>query len=173
MAGLRINRLAGLAAFVAVADAVITVLGRHAFVANAGRYGWAIAEDPPYDGTRQRFAFCIAVAVVVAAVGVATVFLVNRARPGARLAVMYALPACFVVNLLTVIYSPGNLGGNSRGESAAAHAESAAATDKVFPLWFTGGHAVAMVALAIIALRLVLLLRRPEHRDFYEFATAG
>ncbi|MEU7874387.1 hypothetical protein [Dactylosporangium sp. NPDC049140] len=173
MAGSRINRLAGLAAFVAVADAVITVLGRQTFVANAGRYGWAVIEDPPYDGTRQRFVFCIAVAVVAAAVGVATVFLVNRARPGARLAVIYTLPACFVVDLFTVVYSPAGLGGNSRGASAADNAEAAAASDKLFPLWFTGGHAIAVVALGILALRLVLLLRKPEHRDFYEFAAAG
>ncbi|WP_433604107.1 hypothetical protein ACQP2P_23730 [Dactylosporangium sp. CA-139114] len=172
MAGKQVNRLAGLAALVAVADAVITVLGRQTFLANAAQYGWAVVDDAPFDGIRQRFVFCVAVAVLAAVVGVGAVFLVNRARPGARLAVVYSLPACFVLDLFTVVYSPGNVGQNTNGESAAEHAEAAAAFDRLFPLWFTGGHAVAVVALGVIALRLVLVLRKPEHRDFYEFAAA-
>ncbi|MFI5915986.1 hypothetical protein [Dactylosporangium sp. NPDC051541] len=155
-----------------VADAVINILARLRFGANAAAWGWAISEDPPYDGTKQRFVFCIAVAVLVALVGVATVPLLHRANPNSRLAVMYALPAGVVVDLFTVVYSPGNVAANSVGESADAHARAADAFDRLFPTWFTGGHALLVVLLGILALRLIVVLRKPEHREFYEFAAA-
>jgi hypothetical protein len=163
-------RLAVIVGAVTVADAVITILARQQFAANSDVYGWAISENPPFDGTKQRFVFCIAIAILAAVAGVGALPLLSRANPNTRLAVMYSLPACVVIDLFTVVYSPSNAGAESRGESAAAHAEAADAFDRLFPTWFTGGHALLVVLLGVLALRLIVVLRKPEHREFYEYA---
>ncbi|MFG2044194.1 hypothetical protein [Dactylosporangium sp. NPDC048998] len=161
-------RLAVVTALVAVGDAVVTVAGRYRFGTSLDAYGWVIG-GPPYDGTLQRFVFCISVAVIVAAVGVAAAVFVTQPRPGSRLAVMYSLPACVVVDLFTVVYGPNNIGAESRGVSPAALAESEAAFDHIFPLWYLGGHAIGIGLLALLTARLLIVLRKPDVRDFYEY----
>jgi hypothetical protein len=165
-------RLATATAVVAVGDAAITIVDRQQFVRSVTEHGWAIG-GPPYDGTLQRLTFCIAVAVLVAAVGIAAAALLTRPRPGARLTVIYSLPACVVIDLFTVVYSPDNIGSQTRDESAAGHAEAAVAFEHLFPLWYTGGHAVAIGLLAALTLRLLIVLHRPGVRDFYEYPDPG
>jgi hypothetical protein len=160
--------LAVAAALVTVGDAAIVALGRHRFDTSVDSYGWVIG-GPPYDGTRQRFVFCLAVAVLVATVGLAAAVLLTRPRPGARLAVLYSLPACVVVNLFTVVYGPENIGSQQKGVSPADLAETEAAFDHLFPLWYTGGHALALGLLAALTARLLFVLRKADVRDFYEY----
>ncbi|GAA2344245.1 hypothetical protein [Dactylosporangium salmoneum] len=157
-------------AAVAVADLVVTALGRWRFGASLPEFGWVIGADPPYDGIRARFVFVLVVAGLVAAVACLATRLVTRARPGARLAIVSTLPFGILLSLFTIPYGPNNVGEESQGESAAAHAAAEAAFDHVFPLWYTGGHALLVVAYAVLVLRLWIVLRRPDVRDHFEFA---
>jgi hypothetical protein len=158
--------LAASVAAITLGDAAITVLEWLQFNASLEVYGWAIG-GPPYGGTRQRFVFCIAIAVLVAAVGAAALVLVTKARPGARLAVLYSLPACVFVSLFTFVYAPDNVWSSAKG-ALPAEAE-AAAFDQLFPLWYTGGHAAALGLLAVLTARLLIVLLKPDVREFYEY----
>ncbi|MET7393316.1 hypothetical protein ABZS66_07465 [Dactylosporangium sp. NPDC005572] len=164
--------LAVLAAIVAVTDAVLTALGRARFTADVDELGWAINENAPYDGTRQRFVFCLVVALVVAVAALAAAALVTRPRPASRLGILVALPLSVLLDLFTVVYAPDGVGTGGRGAKPEDLAETEAAFDRLFPLWYTGGHTTAVVALGALTVAMVLKLRKPAVMEYFEFEDA-
>ncbi|WP_238014396.1 hypothetical protein KZZ52_32370 [Dactylosporangium sp. AC04546] len=163
--------LAVAAALVAVADVVLTLLGRHTFTANVAEFGWAVNEQPPHDGIRQRFVFCLVVAALVAAAAIGAAALITRPRPASRLGVLCCLPLAVLLDSFTVIYAPESAGSDG-GATPQEQAAAAAAFDRLFPLWYTGGHTIAVVALAALTVALVLVLRKPAVMEYFEFSDA-